>query len=402
MPALRLLLSALVLTLLAVPATASAVVGGETTQREWPHMAGMEYKAPDSDEWRFRCGASLVRPDVILTAAHCVDDAGEGTLPAERFRFLLGTKKRSQGGERIAAVKIVEHPGYNGSGEVGSDVALVKLARPSTLGRTIRVGEPADKPRWEPGDPSVIIGWGTEFSESPTIPDDLKEAEIPIVSDDECALSYEFTLDFDPATAVCAGNRTGGEDSCQGDSGGPLMVTDAGGAWIQVGVVSYGLGCAFPTQYGVYAEAGGDALRGWIAQNADAIAAEPSPPAGPAPGAPGAATPGGAASAFPVGASPLRARLTISSILRRTRRSRRVAVTVRTTAPLRSIRVTLKRGKRTIATGRRAALRGKRGRIFLTAKSRRLLRSGRVTIRLTATDTTGRRLTATRRARLRG
>ena len=399
MLALRLPLLALLLTALSLVAAspASAIVGGETTQRDWPHMAAMEYR-DDDGEWGLRCGSSLIRPDVILTAAHCVDAEDGGTIPADRFRFLLGTKKRSSGGERIAAVKILEHPQWDESDGMAGDVALVKLATPSTLGRSIRVGEDGDEPRWEPGDPAVVLGWGTEFYMSPTVPDDLKEAEVPIVSDAECQQSYEFTLGFDPATNVCAGNRTGGEDSCQGDSGGPLQVQDAADAWVLVGVVSYGLGCAFPTQYGVYAEAGGDALRGWIKSNADAMASQPAP-AGSGGGTTGTAPATSTSSTSAL--APLRARLILPRSLRVVRRGRRASVLLRTTAPLRTVRVSLRRGKRLLASGRRSSLRS-RGRVLISPRMRRgLVRYRRATLRVSAVDASGRRVVVQRVVRLR-
>lgn len=397
MPAPRLLALSLLLTLiaLAVPASASAIVGGETTQRDWPHMAAMEYR-DDDGEWGLRCGASLIRQDVILTAAHCVDAEDGGTIPADRFRFLLGTKKRSSGGERIAAVKVLEHPSWDETDGMAGDVALLKLARPSTLGRTIRLGEDADEPRWQPGAPAVVTGWGTEFYMSPSVPDDLKEAEVPIVSDAGCQQSYEFTLGFDPATNVCAGNQTGGEDSCQGDSGGPLHVQDASGAWILVGVVSYGLGCAFPAQYGVYAEAGGDALRGWIKSNADAMASQPAPSGG------SAGSTGTTSTSSTSALAPLRARLLLPKSLRVVRRGRRASMTLRTTAPVRSLRVSLRRGKRVLASGRRSSLRASRGRVTIRPLIRRgLLRYRRATLRVSAVDAAGRRIVVQRVVRLR-
>lgn len=49
---------------------------------------------------------------------------------------------------------------------------------------------------------------------------------------------------------ICAAVEEGGKDSCQGDSGGPLIAT---ATKEQVGVVSWGYGCAQKGNPGVYA-----------------------------------------------------------------------------------------------------------------------------------------------------
>ena len=49
---------------------------------------------------------------------------------------------------------------------------------------------------------------------------------------------------------VCAGVPEGGKDACQGDGGGPLMLKNSGN---QVGIVSWGAGCAEKEHPGVYA-----------------------------------------------------------------------------------------------------------------------------------------------------
>ena len=43
-------------------------------------------------------------------------------------------------------------------------------------------------------------------------------------------------------------------DTCQGDSGGPMIKTLSPGAVREVGIVSYGNGCARPGFPGVYGE----------------------------------------------------------------------------------------------------------------------------------------------------
>jgi len=62
---------------------------------------------------------------------------------------------------------------------------------------------------------------------------------------------------------MCAGDTvSGGVDSCQGDSGGPL-IGQQNGNWVQVGIVSWGVGCADAAYPGVYTNVAN--LRNWVA-----------------------------------------------------------------------------------------------------------------------------------------
>jgi len=56
---------------------------------------------------------------------------------------------------------------------------------------------------------------------------------------------------------LCAMEPGGGKDSCQGDSGGPLIFNPPGTSkQIQIGVVSWGIGCAHDGYPGVYVDVG--------------------------------------------------------------------------------------------------------------------------------------------------
>lgn len=61
---------------------------------------------------------------------------------------------------------------------------------------------------------------------------------------------------------ICAGYADGGVDSCQGDSGGPLIDTNTR----QIGIVSWGLGCAREHAPGLYARVGAPTIRSFIRQ----------------------------------------------------------------------------------------------------------------------------------------
>jgi trypsin len=62
----------------------------------------------------------------------------------------------------------------------------------------------------------------------------------------------------------CAGEPMGGKDSCQGDSGGFIGALLEAGGWVQLGIVSWGIGCARAQLFGVYTRVGD--YTAWIQQ----------------------------------------------------------------------------------------------------------------------------------------
>jgi secreted trypsin-like serine protease len=174
-----------------------------------------------------------------------------GTQPSQ-IQVLVGTQDLENGGRRVDVSRITRHPSYNPRTS-DSDVAVLRLAEAvNDIAPVEFITSLADEAQFAPtGRTSFGMGWG-ETETTPHFPSVLYNVKVPIVDREICnsADSYDGRI---TDTMLCAGLAEGGKDTCQGDSGGPLVVKNADKAFhLQVGVVSWGFGCADPDHYGIY------------------------------------------------------------------------------------------------------------------------------------------------------
>ena len=245
------------------------IVGGaEASFNEWPWQVALVYAGKSNFQGQF-CGGSLIDSEWVLTAAHCLVDE-----TADNVDIVSGTSDLTSGGRRSPSAAIFVHRDYD-KASMDNDIALIRLRHPASA--------PTVDPIWPdlaqnvavPGRPATVTGWGNLSSESEQWPERLMEVDLPLVSQTACRSGYAGTGNVITDNMFCAGYQQGAADSCQGDSGGPMVIDDGSGRYVQLGVVSWGVGCAEAGHYGVYTrlEKYGDWID-WVKRNPAAAAAE--------------------------------------------------------------------------------------------------------------------------------
>jgi len=218
------------------------IVGGVATEKhEYPWQVVVKL----SDTF---CGGSILSSRTILTAAHCFRGLPATYMPpvvvAEHDWTVTGD------GEQIMKVcDRVDHPNFD-SGTFNYDFAILTLCEDIVFKKT---ASPVCLPSQPESDyanvPAIVSGWGHHVSEGSNQLEQLMEVDVNTITNTECKAAYNSDSKI-TESMICASNP--GKDSCQNDSGGPL-ITDEGGYYSQIGVVSWGDECAHPDYPGVYA-----------------------------------------------------------------------------------------------------------------------------------------------------
>jgi len=222
------------------------IVGGEeATPHSWPWQASLQ----QSSWWSSGhiCGATLIHPQWLVTAAHCVDGSSTSDL-----KIILGKHRKDQTWttevEKTIS-RIIMHENYNGNGDgFPNDIALLKLSSPVSLSQYVQVAclPTSANQDWTARDTCFITGWGlTQGTGNDNV---LNQLNIDVRTNAECTALWGSN--YIRNTHICVGN--GDTGACNGDSGGPL-VCRTNGKWVLAGATSWGrVGCqteGFPSVY---------------------------------------------------------------------------------------------------------------------------------------------------------
>ena len=206
----------------AVGTSAQPLVGGEVTTGD-PGVVALR-----TSSGRVFCTGTLVSPQVVLSAGHCLAEAGGDPAVAAFF----GSDAASSG-TSIGVTMTRAHPGWTGEINGGHDLSVSLLATAQDPALVVPMNK-ADLAAFV-GVPYRVVGFGIHDRVTRELDGKKRTGAMQI---DGLSGDYLVAGDVDPdeATAIC-----------QGDSGGPGFIT-VDGVELLAGVHSYSIsGCYNPS-----------------------------------------------------------------------------------------------------------------------------------------------------------
>jgi Trypsin len=199
----------------------------------------------------YACGGTLIYPNILMTAAHCVTEDNSNTpLPPSKLEtyFCRDLLNCDEDNNMYAAIEVYVHPNYDYSNYYG-DFALVRLASPVSSNITPIPPLPPSLGLSSPTDDGMtltFVGYGRTIgtdSTSATTDRMVVTNTLEGVCHDtsSCTLSL-FTGRYAAPYSLYIDESYSG--TCKGDSGGPGLAT-FNGTLYAAGITSYGYGdCA--------------------------------------------------------------------------------------------------------------------------------------------------------------
>ncbi|XP_054137567.1 cathepsin G-like [Melozone crissalis] len=215
-------------------AGAGRIIGGrEAKPHSRPYMA---FLIIQSGIQFYTCGGFLIRPDAVLSAAHCVDKKGTVRVTVILGAHNVNRRERTQ--QKIRVGQWVIHPEYSHK-DLKNDIVLLKLKPRARINKNVQfISIPRRNERVRVGALCTVSGWGMTSTDG-DVSDVLREVELKVQNATRC---QKFSRKYQRQSMICVGDENSKKASYNGDSGGPLVCNKKAH-----GIVSHGYdNCTFP------------------------------------------------------------------------------------------------------------------------------------------------------------
>ncbi|XP_067841977.1 granzyme K-like [Heptranchias perlo] len=221
------------------------IIGGRDVKpHSKPYMASIQVFNNATKSYQHICGGALIRPNWVLTAAHCEFD-----LNVKPVHVVLGIDSLKKKSNKALNVKQkIPHICFDEDSK-DNDIMLLQLDSEAKLDKFVNVLPlPKNTKDMKTGTVCTVAGWGKTKVKSNELSDNLKEVNVTIIDRKKCnSRKYYNNKPVITNNMLCAGDRKGGKDSCKGDSGGPLICNN-----VLSGIVSHGTLCGLAKKPGIY------------------------------------------------------------------------------------------------------------------------------------------------------
>jgi secreted trypsin-like serine protease len=265
------------------------IVGGREAQaNEMPWMVSLQSYDQSTKSWRHDCGGSIIDPQIIMTAAHCIPENGTSN------RIIAGCRKHDN---EHCICQVVEfkvsdffpHPEYDKFSSaryfMWYDIALIRLrSKFKFSNQPDRAVGPIclykdGLPDLKANDTALTAGWGCTVPfyvkdgrpANLAMSESLKAVQVTVHPEETCTKIwglYGVSGWYDNDVGLCVTSAVG-DGICPGDSGGPLIMRYEERDYA-MGIVSYseaaGMGPEYP---GLFARV--RYYLQWISDTADRI-----------------------------------------------------------------------------------------------------------------------------------
>ncbi|XP_053558806.1 myeloblastin [Bombina bombina] len=181
----------------------TGIVGGrEARPNSHPYIASLQFRR------QHFCGGSLIAPQFLMTAAHCLTDINPNQVTVVLGAHSLRANEASKQQYQIS--RVFEN-GFNPQ-TLQNDIVILRLDRAVTLNSNVQVVSlPRVNETVPEGTPCTAAGWG-RLSTQGRVPDRLQELNVTVTGRNLCRPNN-----------ICTGVFMRQAGICFGDSGGPLV-----------------------------------------------------------------------------------------------------------------------------------------------------------------------------------